>query len=93
MYAFDTTNTLTDAKGYDESLVIGGIESNFATDNQGPQIDLYIDNRNFVDGGLSSENPMLIVDLFDESGINTTLNGIGQSNYCHFEWWASNNIK
>ena len=77
MYAFDTTNTLTDAKGYDESLVIGGIESNFATDNQGPQIDLYIDNRNFVDGGLSSENPMLIVDLFDESGINTTLNGIG----------------
>ena len=77
MYAFDTTNTLTDAKGYDESLVIGGIESNFAADNQGPQIDLYIDNRNFVDGGLSSENPMLIVDLFDESGINTTLNGIG----------------
>ena len=77
MYAFDTTNTLTDAKGYDESLVIGGIENNFAADNQGPKIDLYIDNRNFVDGGLSSENPVLIVDLFDESGINTTLNGIG----------------
>ena len=58
-------------------FVIGGIENNFAEDNQGPQIDLYIDNRNFVDGGLSSENPILIVDLFDESGINTTQNGIG----------------
>ena len=77
MYAFDTTTSFTDAKGYDESLVIGGIENNFVEDNQGPQIDLYINNRNFIDGGISNENPVLIVDLFDESGINTTLNGIG----------------
>lgn len=69
-------NGKEDAHGYTSDLLIGGsgVEGN---DNTGPQIKLYIDNISFVDGGSTSPNPVLLAFLDDESGINTTGNGIG----------------
>ena len=66
-----------DATGYDDSFVIGGVAENIVYDYEGPQVSLYINNRNFVDGGITDENPILIVDIEDLSGINTVGNGIG----------------
>ncbi len=70
------SNGTTDAHGAFENFVIGGSGSQIA-DNNGPQIDLYLDSENFVSGDKTSKNPMLLAFLSDESGINTVGTGIG----------------
>jgi len=37
-----------------------------------------LDDEKFVNGGIVSKNPLLIVKLWDENGINTAGNGIGR---------------
>lgn len=74
-YALDTI-TLLDAQGFDEVL-IGGSESNAPSDNQGPDIELYLNSLSFVSGDITSPDPLLIAKLYDENGINTVGNGIG----------------
>ncbi len=66
-----------DASGYFEGFVIGGFNEDYEPDNQGPSIELYMNDENFVFGGITNENPILLALLQDESGINTTGNGIG----------------
>ena len=36
-----------------------------------------MNTRNFSDGGITDENPVLLADIFDFSGVNTVGNGIG----------------
>jgi hypothetical protein len=57
-------------------LQIGGINENAAEDNLGPNINLYMNDENFVSGGITNESPTLLVKLQDENGINTA-SGIG----------------
>ena len=66
-----------DANGYNESLIIGGIEDNATIDEQGPQLEIFLNDENFVSGGISNSDPLLMVSVFDENGINTVGNGIG----------------
>ena len=44
---------------------------------KGPDLEIYLNDKNFVSGGISNANPLLIVSVFDENGINTVGNGIG----------------
>lgn len=74
-YAVDT-NIFLDAHGYDRVL-IGGNDSLSIADTQGPDINLYLNTFSFESGDITTPDPMLIVRLFDESGINTVGNGIG----------------
>jgi len=70
-------NGETDATGYYNSFIIGGSSSNPIQDNSGPSISLYMNDINFVSGGVTDENPVLIALLSDKTGINTTGIGIG----------------
>ena len=63
--------------GFDTTIVIGGIDPNGISDNIGPEIDLYMNDVNFADGGITDESPIFIAKVTDENGINTTGNGIG----------------
>lgn len=67
----------TQANGVLQNIVIGGISPQAETDNEGPFIRLYMNDTLFRDGGVTSENPVLIALLQDEHGINTTGSGIG----------------
>ncbi|MBN1198291.1 MAG: type IX secretion system sortase PorU, partial [Bacteroidales bacterium] len=67
----------SDGNGYDDSVIIGGMDPFINPDNQGPEISLYLDSKSFVPGGQVGRNPLLIVDLFDEDGINHVGLGIG----------------
>jgi hypothetical protein len=73
-YAF-TSNL--DAVGVDTTFVIGGINPSAYLDSTGPEITVYLNDDQFVDGGLSDATPVLFCKFFDESGINTVGNGIG----------------
>lgn len=70
-------NTLIDASGYDKRFIVGGVDPNGVVDNTPPVITMYLNDETFVNGGLTDENPRLIVKLFDENGINAVGNGIG----------------
>jgi hypothetical protein len=67
----------TDANGYDNSIVIGGFNPIAAIDEEGPEIDLFMNDRKFISGSITDQNPVLLADLSDQSGINTVGNGIG----------------
>ncbi len=65
------------AAGYNESVIVGGINKNPTLDNQGPVINIYLNDKKFVPGGISDPNPKILLQLADSSGINTTGNSIG----------------
>jgi len=56
---------------------IAGSMGALIRDTTGPQIKLYLNDGAFKNGGITSENPILIAQLNDTSGINATGNGIG----------------
>lgn len=58
-------------------LVIGGTYANAAIDNQGPRVRVYMNDDNFISGGLTDKDPVLLAKLEDENGINATGNSIG----------------
>ena len=74
-YAFNAAED--NAGGYSKAFIVGGIDTAGLNDNVGPEITLYLNDDSFVNGGITDEAPILIAELFDESGINTVGNGIG----------------
>ncbi len=69
-------NSLKDNNGYDLTVRVGGINENAEEDNLGPEIELFMNDESFINGGITNENPNLIVKIFDENGINTS-SGVG----------------
>lgn len=54
-----------------------GVSTTGIIDTKSPEISIFLDSRKFKDGDVVSGNPLLIVDLFDENGINMTGLGVG----------------
>jgi hypothetical protein len=71
------SNGISDGAGYTENVVIGGTDTTVTPDLQGPSISVYLGSRSFRPGDLVGENPLLLIDYFDEHGINTASGGIG----------------
>ncbi|WP_431136252.1 type IX secretion system sortase PorU [Psychroserpens mesophilus] len=67
---------LENRAGSSFDIQVGGINENAAEDNTGPVINLFMNDENFVSGGITNEQPSLLAKLQDENGINTA-SGIG----------------
>jgi len=89
LFIFANSDDKRYAKGSTNSFTINGINTSVQNDNQGPEIKIYLDSRTFVPYDIVSKNPLLIVDLWDESGINSTGKGIGH----RIEAWLDDNPK
>ncbi len=76
-YYAEFPNDNIDAMGYKDSMIVYGYSNNGVVDNDGPIINLYMNDTTFNDGDMTNENPVLLAMLEDESGINTAGNGIG----------------
>jgi hypothetical protein len=85
-YAFDngkisyyaaSTAGVTDAHGFSYDFIVGGTADSILADDRGPEVEVFINDSTFAFGGLTDENPLLLVQLNDESGINTVGNGVG----------------
>jgi len=74
--AYSTSNGI-DGSGSADNIVFNGINPDAPDDTDGPVIDVYLNDANFVNGNLVGSSSTLIVDLEDESGINTTGTGVG----------------
>ncbi len=70
-------NGATNASGFDNEPMVGGTATDVAEDTQGPQVDLFLNDENFVRGGITNDTPLLFAKLFDENGINTVGSSIG----------------
>jgi hypothetical protein len=70
-------NDIDDGVGFDSSITVGGTSPNMSIDNVAPSISLFLNDEQFVNGGLSSQDPVLIAKLHDENGLNTVGTGIG----------------
>ena len=73
-YAWDGKRS---AGANEQQLTIGGVSTNPLTDQTGPQIRAFLNDQNFVNGGIVNQTPLLILQLFDSSGINSAGAGIG----------------
>ena len=67
---------LEDRSGSSFAIQVGGVNENAEEDNIGPIINLFMNDENFVSGGITNEQPTLIAKLQDSNGINTA-SGIG----------------
>ena len=74
-YAID--ESLNQASGYFTGIIIGGTATNLISDNNGPDIDLYMNDKGFASGGITNSEPVLLGFLEDESGINITGMSVG----------------
>ena len=66
-----------DAHGDFRDFIIGGLSKNPIQDEEGPVVDLYMNDTKFVFGGLTDEHPDLYAEVTDDNGINMVGNGIG----------------
>jgi hypothetical protein len=66
-----------DMSGYFTQIIIGGFTDSAITDNEGPQIRLYMNDTLFRNGGVTGSNPRLLAIIEDKEGINTTGSAIG----------------
>ncbi len=82
----------TNANGYFEDFIVGGSSDGLQTDEDGPEIRLYMNDESFVYGGTTDENPSLLALVADSNGVNTVGNGIGHDITAVLNDNASNTI-
>ena len=70
-------NGTTDGNGSFSNIHFNGTDNLTSADGKGPEIRLYLENNKFHEGSTVGVNPLLLAFLSDESGINTSGNGIG----------------
>jgi hypothetical protein len=78
LYASDP-DTHQDASGAGVNFKIGGSETDVVADNSAPSIRLFMGDSTFVNGGITTPDTYLVADLRDNSGINISDYGIGNS--------------
>ena len=76
-YAVDTVN-LADATGSNRNIIMGGINQDAAIDNEGPEINLFFNDNDYIKENVVGKNSILHSTISDISGINYTGLGIGQ---------------
>jgi hypothetical protein len=87
MYFYSYSDDGRYAKGIFRNYTVNGVAENNYQDNEGPEIQIFLDDRVFSEGDYVREEPLLIVDIFDNTGINTTGLGIGH----RIEAWINDN--
>ena len=76
--SFYAENGQEDANGYENFIMSPTVDPNAVPDFAGPEIRLFMNDSNFIFGGITDENPIIYALIHDESGINTTGIGIGR---------------
>ncbi len=75
LYATDEKSR--DAAGYEDRLIIGGVSNDSIRDDQPPVVNVFLNDDQFVNGGICNPNPILFSKISDDFGINISGNSIG----------------
>ncbi|MCS6808381.1 MAG: type IX secretion system sortase PorU [Bacteroidota bacterium] len=74
-------------RGATSHFILGDLDETAINDGIGPEIRLFMDTRSFKPGDFVSSTPLLIADMYDDTGINATGIGIGHDIQC----WIDDN--
>lgn len=74
VYAY---NDRDDAAGMTSNVRVFGADTGVVTDKTGPDLRIYLEDRTFRSGDLVGRDPLLLVDLADAGGINSSGSSIG----------------
>ncbi len=74
--SFYAENGTEDKGGFNFDVIVGGINENAPEDTAGPEIQLFMNDESFLDGGNTNSSPNLIAVLKDPSGINTSITAV-----------------
>ncbi|WP_093669358.1 type IX secretion system sortase PorU [Tenacibaculum sp. MAR_2009_124] len=69
-------NKSIDKGGANFDVTIGGINPDAPEDNIGPELQAFLNDESFVDGGTTNASPNLLINLADPSGINTSITAV-----------------
>jgi len=76
--AQESEDLFYDANGGFSDFIIGGVDNSIENDFIGPEITVHLDSYEFKSGDPTSNKPMMMIDLFDENGINNVELGFGK---------------
>ncbi len=76
-FSYYATDGFTDANGNFDSVRVGGLSPSAIVDIEGPQVKLYLNSKTFVSGGVTDQDPILMAEVSDSTGINTVGTGFG----------------
>ncbi len=74
---YATDEISQDAGGFFDGFIVGGAAENVVQDDQGPTVEVFMNDESFVFGGTTDENPILLVKLSDDNGINVAGSSVG----------------
>ena len=74
---YATDNSQADAAGFYNNLIIGGTSDEIILDDEPPVIAAYLNTYDFTSGDRVNPDPILLVNLSDDKGINFTGTSIG----------------
>jgi hypothetical protein len=78
LYAY-RSDSVTDASGANIDFLIGSSSDNGIIDHEPPEVYAFVGDTLFQNGDIVNESSLLIVNLFDEYGINTSNSQVGHS--------------
>jgi hypothetical protein len=70
-------NELSDAMGMFDNIIAMDAGGVLINDNQGPDVKIFLNDSNFIDGGWAAARSNLILNLADSAGIQTSGNALG----------------
>lgn len=70
-------NGITDASGYTTEFIVGGVSSDGLADDLPPVIKPFMNDSNFISGGMTDSHPDIYIQLSDDNGINVSGTSIG----------------
>lgn len=83
----------TDAHGADRSFMVGSALADAELNRVGPEIELFMNDSTFVNGGITGISPVFLAQLKDENGINTAGAGVGHDLVAIIDGDAQNPIR
>jgi hypothetical protein len=75
--SYYASNEEEDAHGFYRNILVGGLDQSVDPDVIGPAVELFMNDDNFIFGGITDESPDMLAFVNDASGINTVGTGIG----------------
>ena len=75
--SYYATDSVIDAAGFNKDILVGSLDLSAEPDDEGPLVRLFINDTNFIAGGLTDKDPTGLALINDENGINTVGTGIG----------------
>ncbi len=76
LYAVSADRTI-EANGFNEQFCLNGTDASLPADTISPSAYVFLDTSDFVNGGITSPNPLFVAQVSDDIGINVSRSALG----------------